>query len=172
MKIIIKITSNFPLIFRNFIKDDNFLNYYFEKQPISKLYIETIENGLLIIFKSYKGFLKFHPVFSEEEIDEMKQNFAKREKNDFKISEKIAEQSFPKEGINIIYSLISEHTSDLVDHLILHFHSLNIKNIDILQQNDAKIIIKFKTKNSLIEYRNFIEYIINRKINSLKEILN
>ena len=172
MKIILKITSNFTSIFKNFSKYNNLLNYYFEKQQTSKLYIETIENGLVIVFKSYKGFLKFHPVFEETEISEIKHVFTNREKNDFKISDDFPTQLFPKSGLEILYSPISEHSNDLVDHLFLHFRSLDIKDTEISRKNSFKIQIKFKSIKSLIEYRNFMEYFINRKINSLKEILN
>ena len=172
MKIILKITSNRTSIFRNFTKYNSFLNFCFEKQQISKLYIETIENGLIVVFKSYKGFVKFLPVFSETEINKVKQVFINREKNNFKISEDFSVQSFPESGLEISFSTISEHSNDLVDHLILHFKSLNIKDIEISRKNSFKIIIKFKNLNSLIEYRNFIEYFINRKINSVSEIIN
>jgi len=172
MKIILKITSNNTLIFKNFTKYNSLLNYCFEKQQISNLYIETIENGLLVVFKSYKGFLKFLPVFSEAEIEDVKQIFVNREKNYFKISDDFPPQTLPKSGLEIFFSLISEHSNDLVDHLFLHFKSLNIKDIEICRKNSFNIIIKFKTLKSLIEYRNFIEYFINRKINSVDEIIN
>ena len=172
MKIILKITSNFTLIFKNFSKYNSLLNYCFEKQQTPNLYIETIENGLIIVFKSYNGFLKFHPVFEESEINEIKQIFINRERNYFNISEDLSGKSFPEEGIEIIYSPISENSNDLVDHLILHFRSLNIKDTEISRKNCFKIIFKFKSLKSLIEYKNLTEYFFNRKINSLKEILN
>ncbi|QEE14669.2 hypothetical protein DSAG12_00482 [Promethearchaeum syntrophicum] len=148
------------------------MNYCFEKQPISKLYIESIENGLIIVFKSYKGFLEFLPVCFEDKMNLIKQNFEKREENYFQVSSDLSVQSFPKSGLEIFFSLISEHSNDLVDHLILHFTSLNIKDIEIYRKNSVKIIVKFNNFDSLIEYRNFIEYFINRKINSVKEITN
>jgi len=174
MKIILRITSSlhYKSIFRNFIKYNSLLNYCFEKQQISNLYIEAIENGLVVVFKSYKGFLKFLPVFSESEVKMVKQNFVNREKNYFKISDDFSTQSFPKNGLEIFFSPISEHSNDLVDHLILHFKSLNIEDIEITRKNSFKIIIKFKNLKSLIEYRNFIEHFINRKINSVDEIIN
>ena len=174
MKIILRITSslNYKSIFRNFIKYNSLLNYCFEKQQISNLYIEAIENGLVVVFKSYKGFLKFLPVFSEAEVNMVRQNFMNREKYYFKISDDFSARSFPKSGLEIFFSPISEHSNDLVDHLILHFKSLNIKDIEITRKNSFKIITKFKNLNSLIEYRNFIEYFINRKINSVDEIIN
>jgi hypothetical protein len=174
MKIILRITSslNYKSIFRNFIKYNSLLNYCFEKQQVSNLYFESIENGLIVVFKTYKGFLKFLPVFSEAEINMIKQNYMNREKNQFKISDDFSVRSFPKNGLEIFFSPISEHSKILVDHLILHFKSLNIKNIEISRKNSFKIIIKFKTLNSLIEYRNLIEYFINRKINSVNEIIN
>lgn len=55
MKIMLKITSNNTNIFKNFEKYNSLLNYCFEKQQISKLYIEMIENGLIVVFKRYKG---------------------------------------------------------------------------------------------------------------------
>lgn len=95
-----------------------------------------------------------------------------RKKNYFKISDDFSSQSFPESGIEIFFAPISEHSDDLVDHLFLHFKSLNIKDFEISRKNSFKIIIKFKTLKSLIEYRNFIEYYINRKINSVEEIIN
>ncbi len=174
MKIILRITTSlkYKSIFRNFIKYNSLLNHYFERQQISKLYIEAIENGLIVVFKSYNGFLKFLPVFSEAEINDVKQIFMNREKNKFNISEDLSFDTFPENGLEIFFSPISEHSNDLVDHLILHFKSLNIKNIEIIRKNSFKIIIKFKNLKSLIVYRNFMEYFINRKINSVKEILN
>ena len=174
MKIILRITSSLKhkSIFRNFIKYNSLLNYCFEKQQISNLYIEAIENGLVVVFKTYKGFLKFLPVFSEAEIEMVKQNFVNREKNQFKISDDLSVQTFPKNGLEIFFSPISEHSKILVDHLILHFKSLNIKDLEINLKNSIKIIAKFKSLKSLIEYRNYIEYFINRKINSVDEIIN
>ena len=174
MKIILRITSSLKhkSIFRNFIKYNSLLNYCFEKQQISKLYIEAIENGLVVVFKTYKGFLKFLPVFSDDEVEMVKQNFGNREKNQFKISDDFSVLAFPESGLEIYFSPISEHSKILVDHLILHFKSLNIKNLDVNLKNSIKITAKFKNIKSLIEYRNFIEYFINRKINSIDEIIN
>ena len=174
MKIILRITSalNHKSIFKNFIKYNSLLNYCFEKQPISKLYIEAIENGLVVVFKSYKGFLEFLPIYSEQKINTIKQNFVNRDENYFQLSSDFSVQSFPENGLDIFFSPISEYSNDLVDHLILHFHSLNIKDIEISRKNSFKIIVKFKNMNSLIEYRNIIEYFINRKINSVKELTN
>ncbi len=174
MKIILRITSslNYKSIFKNFIKYNSLLNYCFEKQQVSNLYIEVIENGLIVVFKTYKGFLKFLPVFSESKINVVKQNFVNRDKNYFKISDDFSVRSFPEGGLELFFAPISEHSNDLVDHLILHFKSLNIKDIEISRKNSFKITVKFKTLNSLIEYRNFIEYFINRKINSVDEIFN
>ncbi len=148
------------------------MNYYFDKQPISNLYIEAIENGLIVVFRSYKGFLKFLPVFSESEINDIKQIFMNREKNYFKISDDFPNNSFPKNGLEIFFSPISKNSNDLVDHLFLHFKSLNFKDADISRKNSFKVTVKFKSLDSLIEYRNFIEYFINRKINSVDEIIN
>ena len=174
MKIILRITSSLKhkSIFRNFIKYNSLLNYCFEKQQISNLYIEPIENGLVVVFKTYKGFLKFLPVFLDDEVELVKQNFVNREKNQFKISDDFSVQSFPESGLEIYFSPISEHSKILVDHLILHFKSLNIKDLEINLKNSIKITTKFKNIESLIEYRNFMEYFINRKINSVDEIIN
>ena len=111
MKIILRITSslNYKSIFRNFIKYNSLLNYCFEKQQISNLYIEAIENGLVVVFKSYKGFLKFLPVFSKDEVNMVRQNFGNREKYYFKISDDFSARSFPNSGLEIFFSPISEH---------------------------------------------------------------
>ena len=114
----------------------------------------------------------FPPIFSEAEINDVKQIFMNREKNNFKIIEDFSVQSFPKDGLEIFFSPIAENSNELVDHLILHFKSLNIKDIEITRKNCFKIKIKFKNLKSLIEYRNFIEYFINRKIISVEEIIN
>ena len=110
------------------------------------------------------------PVFSETKINHVRQNFVFREKNVFKITYDLSTESFPKNGLEIFFSITSEHSDDLVDHLFLHFKSLRINDFEIKRKNSVKIIVKFNTLNSLIEYRNFIEYFINIKIEKLIQL--
>ncbi|MHA1744743.1 MAG: hypothetical protein ACTSWW_02020 [Promethearchaeota archaeon] len=122
-RIIVKFTSNFPRVFQNVQKFILFLNNLFAQESKGDFFIETVEDGILFIYKNIATFDLLNPQLTEAEINKL----IKEKEAELQLSPEmllegvVSEDTFPDQGIDFQYNFYTKQ-KEYAYNKLLGFH--------------------------------------------------
>ena len=123
-RFLIKFSSNFPGLFRNVQKFILYLNTLFSQEVQESkgdFYIETVDDGILLIYKNKTTFDLLNPQYSKTEIISMLKNKDLPLSPEMLLDGIIDKQTFPDQGINFQYNFYTKE-KEYAYNKLLNFH--------------------------------------------------
>ena len=162
-QIIVKFTSSFPGIFRNVQKFILYLNTLFAQESQGDFFIETVEDGILFIYKNTATFDLLNPQYSKVEITRL---IKKTEEElhlsaDMLLEGIINKDTFPKQGIEFQYNFYTNQ-KDYAYNKLLGFHEgLYGESITLSFSEEFDLILSIKNYEDFYLYVQLITLMAN-----------
>jgi hypothetical protein len=152
-RIIVKLTSDYPPLFKNINKYVSYLNSIIEDQTQSGQFIEKIEDGLLYIYRDLDTFTRinqpYHPFIPG---DQIKKPYIPQKRENFFLKDIIDVNSFPKEGIRLFFETKSLPQQQILSVFENFIKNLRTPGIIISYSEPSKLAIYFTNFDGLEEY--------------------
>lgn len=100
----IKITSSYPTLFENVHKYVDYLNHLLNEQLQSMIFLETIDKGIIYIYRNYPGFEGLNQPLTSVERKNLPSYSAKGE--EFFLKNILSPTTFPASGVWMYYEYI------------------------------------------------------------------
>lgn len=122
-RIIVKFSSNFPKVFQNVQKFILFLNNLFAQESKGDFFIETVEDGILFIYKNIAIFDLLNPQLTEADINKLiKEKGAELQLSPEMLLEGVmSKDTFPDQGIDFQYNFYTKQ-KEYAYNKLLGFH--------------------------------------------------
>ena len=156
-QIMIKFTSNFPHLFDNMQKYLPLINNVLRVESQNKLYMETIHEGLLFIYKDFHIFFLMNKPYPPKQITNFLRSINEPILSPFLLFENILSPStFPSKGVQFRYQIYSSKKKEIADMLSVHFTSFLHEDVKRLEHRDFDLILLLTKFENIVAYNNLV----------------
>ena len=144
------ITSSFPHLFSNVCKHIRYLNHLLAKQTQSQFFMETIESGLIYIYKNMEILNLLNAPLRNSQIRRYKRsNFLGAQ---FFLKDVLDEETFPPNAITLNVQIDASDKAKVLDIVVKYFQSFLSEDIITEKQADGSLLVHFQTFEAIQIY--------------------
>ncbi len=153
--IYLKVTSDYPEIFKMIEKFIDFINHSMEIQTQNKFYLEVVEDGLVYIYADLQTFKIIHQQFSKQQVLTFLENQEPVLPPE-KIISNITSESFPKDGVTLNFIAQTEPKDQYILIKEAHLRSLLTEDVEVQINGSDNLSITFLTYDAILLYCKFL----------------
>jgi hypothetical protein len=151
-QLIFKFITNYTGALQNINKNLAFINNIYSKNPERMAYLESIEDGLLIVYKNIISFQKLNQAI-DPQVKMICANILKNESNF--LMENVTEDHFPKQGVIITVEYYNHPIEEIFSPLQQFYESMH-PQIKLTIEKDNTIKMHFKNFEAFKAYNDIL----------------
>lgn len=157
-EIVVQFTADYPRLFANMEKYIPFINHQLSAETKNRFFMESINNGLIYVYSDLETFKLMNQPYGKDEIEEFKRSHDLT-LNPILLTENIINSStFPENGINFQYKIVSSQKERIIEMLIAHFQSFLGSQVSVSPSPSPKfdLVLNLHTFDCIVLYTNLV----------------